>query len=234
MGNLDNLYNSVSMLINLLILYFNNELAPYEIPLFRGAIIQTLDSKSLLSHNHDGDGFRYAYPLIQYKRLDGKAAILCINKGIEDVGELLTSPTFSLKLRSREVEAHINNIVPQTFDVRVSDEMFTYHIENWCPFNENNWRQYNELQGLVERTTFLEHILIGNILSFAKGIGWHINQEVKCKILSISRIRPRNIKGVSMACLDVKVQSNAIIPNYIGLGKHASISYGVIKREGNK
>lgn len=218
------------MLVNTLTLFFENELAPYEVPLFRGAIIHSLEHKLLLFHNHDGDGFRYAYPLIQYKRLEGKAAIMCIKKGVDDAKELLSSPTFPLQMRSRKMEARITAVIPQTFDIHVDTKMHTYRMDYWCALNETNWHRYNEMEGLAERITFLESILTGNILSFAKGIGWHIGQEVKCKILSFDHIHPRNIKGVNMACLGVDFQCNVSLPDHIGLGKHVSINFGVLRR----
>lgn len=219
------------MQINTLTLSFDNVLAPYEIPLFRGAIIHSLDCKRLLFHNHEGEGFRYAYPLIQYKRLDGKAAIVCINQGTEDIAELLSSPVFTLKIGTRETEMHISDIAPQTYNVDVGDSMTTYHIDNWCALNEKNWQRYNDIEGLAERILFLEHILTGNILSFAKGIGWHIEKEIKCKILSLDNVKPRNIKGVKMVCLDADFQSNVWLPEHIGLGKHVSINFGTLSRK---
>lgn len=100
------------MNIDILTLTFDYDLVPYEIPLFRGAIIHSLEHKSLLFHNHEGERFRYAYPLIQYKRLEGKASILCINKGVEYVEDLLALPSFSLKLKNRIIETHIINAAP--------------------------------------------------------------------------------------------------------------------------
>ena len=55
--------------INILTIQFANEISQHEVPLFRGAINYSLDNHSILFHNHDGDGLRYAYPLIQYKQI---------------------------------------------------------------------------------------------------------------------------------------------------------------------
>ena len=46
---------------------FDTEIAPYEIPAFRGAIASKVGRDSVLYHNHlDDKTFRYGYPLIQY------------------------------------------------------------------------------------------------------------------------------------------------------------------------
>lgn len=57
-----------------LILQFTNELTQNDIPKFRGAVIASLKEKNILYHNHIEDNFRYAYPLIQYKRIHQKVS----------------------------------------------------------------------------------------------------------------------------------------------------------------
>ena len=68
-----------------LIVRFENELAPYEVPAFRGAILAQVPKKLVLFHNHTDDGFRYHYPLIQYKRIKGRAAIVCVGEGTNEI-----------------------------------------------------------------------------------------------------------------------------------------------------
>ena len=68
------------MITEVLVIYFENEITPQEIPLFRGAIINSIDSDSLLFHNHTELGVRYGYPLIQYKSIAGRAVIVWIGR----------------------------------------------------------------------------------------------------------------------------------------------------------
>ena len=65
------------------------EIHQHEVTLFRGAVIKSLgEHPNLYFHNHlEGDKFRYAYPLIQYKRLGGKAAIVCVEDGVDIIGQ---------------------------------------------------------------------------------------------------------------------------------------------------
>lgn len=59
--------------IKTLIIIFDYKLKINEIPLFRGAIIDSTQNDNNLFHNHlDDSKYRYAYPLIQYKRIGGK------------------------------------------------------------------------------------------------------------------------------------------------------------------
>ena len=61
--------------VRILDVSFENEIRSWEVPVFRGAIIATAGRDHTLFHNHKDEGFRYAYPLIQYKRID-KSLIL--------------------------------------------------------------------------------------------------------------------------------------------------------------
>ena len=64
--------------IRTLTVTFDTDISYKEIPLFRGAVLKSMgDKANLLYHNHTGaETFRYSYPLIQYKRLGGKASIV--------------------------------------------------------------------------------------------------------------------------------------------------------------
>lgn len=68
--------------IKILCVRFRNELRPFEIEMFRGAVLDKLqETASVLFHNHVGDGFRYSYPLIQYKCLGGRRLSSVWKKG---------------------------------------------------------------------------------------------------------------------------------------------------------
>ena len=72
--------------VKTLILKFENEIERYEISFFRGAVIAAVGKEEdVLFHNHEGDNYRYSYPLIQYKRIHGCAAIVCVNEGTETI-----------------------------------------------------------------------------------------------------------------------------------------------------
>jgi hypothetical protein len=49
---------------------FDAKIAPSEVQYLRGNMIKMSDYSPLF-HNHSAEGYRYAYPLIQYKRING-------------------------------------------------------------------------------------------------------------------------------------------------------------------
>ena len=220
--------------VQLLFILFKTPVTEREISSFRGAVIHSLQNNSLLFHNHDGEGFRYAYPLIQYKSIKGNAALVCINQGAKDVNDFFDSNTSVLNLRNHKVELKIDEVMPIVHHVHISEQMIPYRLKKWIPLNSDNYEEYRKLDSMVERIYFLEKVLTGNILSFAKGVGVRFAEQVKCTITDISSTYQTKVKRVPMQCFDIHFKSNVSLPNFIGLGKHASINFGVVTQEGIK
>lgn len=215
--------------IKYLTLKFNNKIAHHELPLLRGAINESLqDKSSVLFHNHEGDGFRYAYPLIQYKCINQQASLVCINEGTEAVGLLLMQGNFVCRLGENEVELEIDAVKAGQALLQIWDSAFAYHLRKWLPLNQDNYEEFQQLEGIAEKCSFLERILIGNILSMGKGLGVHFEKEITCKITQLSEPRLMKLKGIKMMAFDVEFKSNVSLPDYFGLGKGASLGFGMV------
>jgi len=95
----------------ILILKFENPIDQKEISLFRCAVIQVISrAVNVLFHSHQADNYRYSYPLIQYKRINGYAAIVCINEGTEAIGQFFSKCNFSFQLGNRFFEMKVDSI----------------------------------------------------------------------------------------------------------------------------
>lgn len=216
----------------ILILRFNNTLYQNELPYFRGAINELLkDKNDVLFHNHEGDSFRYSYPLIQYKRINNKAAMVCLQKGTEAVGLLLLQPELNCKLGTKDYVLEIESVKASNFTIQTWESNFSYRLRKWLPLNQENYIEYQKLEGIAEKSLFFERILIGNILSFAKGLDIRFENEVICKIISIDEPHLITYKNVKLMSFDIEFKSNVSIPDYIGLGKGASLGFGMITRK---
>jgi hypothetical protein len=220
----------------LLLIRFQNSLLSHEIEQFRGAVISNLKDKDILFHNHlpEGEGFRYGYPLIQYKRINRKAAILCIGIGTEAIGKLFSDIDMELKLNDREVKFLIDNVKAYQQRIQIWESKFNYHIRKWLALNQENYEKYNGLEGLGEKILFLENILKGNILSFAKGLNIFLDKQVECTITQLSEPSLTRYKGVKMTMFDAEFTTNVSIPDYVGLGKGVSLGYGTTVKAINK
>ena len=80
------------MILKTLTIKFGAEIKQNEVPLLRGAIINMAPHSSILMHNHiDDSKFRYSYPLVQYKIINHKAAIISLGDGIDAIGEFFSN-----------------------------------------------------------------------------------------------------------------------------------------------
>lgn len=218
----------------LLIIRFENNILFREIPAFRGAIISKVPENIVLFHNHVGDGLRYRYPLIQYKRINGKAAIFCIGDGTEAIGNFFAGADFNLNIGQRQERFSIESLRAEQWLVQTWDNEFFYTIRKWLPFNSKNYREFSSLEGIVEKTAMLEKLLVGNILSMCTGLNVHIEKEITCKITEILDEKIILFKGVKMQSFDVAFKTNIYLHDYISLGKGVSHGFGMVKQLNNK
>lgn len=216
--------------IRTLILKFDLPLRQHEIPKFRGAVANIEENRQdILYHGHDGEELRYAYPLIQYKTINGRAAIVGIADGTSSL-EQMTSPfTRTIKLGEAERTITLCESLACSTAMDYVAEPVHYLITNWTPLNKENYASYSATSDMVERLELLKRMLVGNILSFAKGIGLHIESELKIGIVSLKEQRAITYKGQKMLTFNAEFTSNLRLPQFIGLGKGASAGHGVVR-----
>lgn len=217
--------------IRILTIKFNNFIKREELPFFRGAIIKSIDPEnSTLFHNHDGNKLLYKYPIVQYKRINQKAAIVCIEEGTDAIGYFFNNKSMICNIGNREVCLELDTIKADQVTIQIWETLFTYRIRKWIPFNKDNYNDFLKLEGITEKSNFLEKILIGNILTFAKGINYTVEKEIIVKIIQIDEPKSIIYKDVKLMCFDLIFKTNLSLPNYIGLGKGVSLNNGVITK----
>lgn len=219
------------MNISILTIHFKNELKPFDVQHFRGAVINSLTKKYILFHNHLNNSLRYGYPLIQYKSIGNKAAIVCIGDGTEEIWHLFEDANFNMRIGQRSVQMAVDIIKQDSFSVNITDDKaYVYRITHWLPLNEDNYKVYTQTDSITSRITLLEKLLTGNILSMLKGFGIHADSKITTCILDISPPCPTFYKKVRLMMFDATFRTNVIIPDYIGLGRHTSVGYGIINQ----
>ena len=215
------------------IIQFANEISSKEILQFRGAVIASLNQKDILFHNHQNDKLRYSYPLIQYKRIHRKAAIVCVGEGTKSIHELFVSNSFLFQIGNKEEKMLIESAKTNVTDMSLLDTPKSYRIFNWLPLNSENYRQYQTIENFSEKATFLEAKLVGNLLSFLKGVGIIIEEDLKVSITNLTAQRIATYKNVKLMAFDIEFKTNLNIPQYIGIGKNASVGFGIVTRKTN-
>lgn len=171
----------------------------------------------------------YKYPTIQYKIHDSKAIILGIG---EDAISLLRK----VILNTEELKLNDNTYILREINARYADADFglmsngkTYRyrfISPWLALNEKNYEKYTKAT-LAERRALLISILIGNLLSISKNLGYEVPDTIRVEI----ELHPFKVfyKNVPLIGFKGLFESNFLIPNYIGVGKAVSHGFGTVK-----
>lgn len=215
--------------VSSLIIQYANEIGFQDVPLFRGAVIASMEKKNVLLHNHEDDRLRYSYPLIQYKCIHKKAAVMAIGKGVEVISLILTANNFNYKIGHEQIEMKIESVNAFENEILLSDGIFyQYRLHNWLPLNSENYKKYQNSGNMVERVMMLERVLTGNILSLLKGLGIYLEEKLEINITDIKGQHIVIYKDVGRMAFDIEFKANIILPQYIGIGKSASVGYGML------
>jgi len=202
-----------------------------ELSQFRGAVIETTRRNNDLYHNHSDEGVIYRYPAIQYKKISGKAALVCYEKGTEAIHDFFSNTDWKLRIGQRQEEVRVLEVKARQFNVGVWENWFDYHLLNWMPLNQDNYKRYQQAESYAEKMAILESILLGNLLTFCEGMGFRPNKEVKAVITHVKRDKIASYRGQIMQTFDLTFRSNLSVPDYAALGKGASVGFGLVRRK---
>lgn len=211
---------------------FNHQLHSRDIPKFRAAVIEKTERVSSLFHNHISDTkVMYRYPLIQYKITEDKASILCLQSGTDDIHHLLTQSEMDLRIGTTTHSFEIEDVDLHFEEVSLSSSPNTYKLSNWLALNQKHFADWRAVENdETAQIKMLNRILLGNILSFAKGIEWWIEGTVEVEIVKINRIQKVQFKNNDVLAFSVEFQTNVSLPDFLGLGKGVSVGMGVVEK----
>lgn len=174
---------------------------------------------------------RYSYPLVQYKCLNGQAALLCVGDGCEAAWDFFYGAHFDLTLGHREIHLCVEDILRRDTQISLTEEnTCRYHASWYLPFNSDNLNRYNTAIGLSDQISILESILKGNILSMLKGCGVQLDGRIILSITFLSTPYPVTFKGLRLLSFECEFSTNISLPPHIGIGRHVSIGFGTLYR----
>jgi Cas6b C-terminal domain/Cas6b N-terminal domain len=220
--------------VKYLTIQFKNAISLSELPKFRGAVIACAGQENQLFHNHEAEGgFRYSYPLIQYKRIGQNAGLVCLEEGVHEVHAFFQGRPQSLMLGDREIKPEVEHLQMKEVTLQAWDKMFTFRLSNWLALKPEFYAEYQKMTDENDRLRFLTTILRGNLLSMAKGLGWFIDREVKVNILQISQMRLMTYKNTRLSAFDLRFETNVWVPNFVGVGKGSALGFGMVEEVRN-
>ena len=100
-------------------------------------------------------------------------------------------------------------------------------ITPWLALNQNNIKKYTAAD-LIEKEEILKRVLIGNILSFSKGMDYTVDETIKVK-LDLNQIDVK-FKQKEMLAFIGEFFINFEIPDNFAIGKGISRGFGTVKK----
>jgi len=221
--------------LRLLTITFDAEIPLHLLSAFRGAVIEKVGWKHEHFHNHnnqpDADSqYHYRYPLVQYKSIRRKAALLFVDAGVDEAQHFFSQPDWSLTFGGEQHQMGIEQLIVKQYELKVTDHSITYRIRRFLPFNQRNYEAYQQLDDLKAQVEFLEKILVGNIHAFANGVDWRVEGWIDLAVTDIERTYSLRHKQVKRYAFDLCFRANILLPPFIGLGKGVSHGFGVTKK----
>ncbi len=199
----------------------------------RGFLGKLYPGEVMIHHHENNKQTLYTYPLIQCKVIDGFPLVVGIDDGMELVQNLfiklerleLGNKTYTVMDR----KAIFNGSGLKMLDIRVKYSFLT----PWLALNERNYQLYQRTGSAFRRKKQLENILVANIISMSKGIGYTVPDIIEAEILRYREVYT-SLKGNPMLGFIGEFAVNFKIPDYLGLGKSVSRGFGTIKKIGQE
>lgn len=193
----------------------------------RGYFGTLFQEYSPLLHNHLESGeSAYRYPLVQYKVLDHVPTLVGLNEGADLLISLFLKIK-ELRINGQVFEVFQKNIESKVIEIGLSDDLYAYRFQTlWMALNQQNFVEFLE-EDDAQRAKHLKSILIGNILSFYKAMELHVMGNVMVN-LKIKNERETLFKNKAMLAFEAEFVTNAILPEFVGLGKSVARGFGSI------
>ncbi len=212
---------------------FDAEIQEREVPLFRGAVAGKVGAEPVLFHNHLPDGsLRHAYPLIQYKRLGKRPSILCFAEGVDQIHHYFSQSNWDLQLGNRHVSMRIDRLNLVNYSMKILESPKAYQIKDWIALNQEDYKEFQKLEGIIAQVQFLESRLWKALSYFAKGVGFpQAEHSLRVIIDDLPYRRVVTLHKQKVSAFDVSFRTNLSIPDYTGVGKGVVVGMGVVSRE---
>ena len=195
----------------------------------RGFFAERFGEYTLIHQHLDNEKLLYKIPLIQYKILDGKPFVLGINDGADILQKIYEDIDY-LKIGSSEYNIKEKIIVLRTDYFGISDTGISYtFLTPWLALNEKNYEKYQKLGTWAKKKELLEKVLVGNIISMSKGLGYTVPEPIQANIIKLKEVNTK-LKGTPMLGFLGQFLVNFEIPDYWGIGKSVSRGFGTVKR----
>jgi hypothetical protein len=150
--------------------------------------------------------------------------------GIENYAPILQEKSLKIdNLIFPTGETRIKNVSSKISSFEIDHKIESYEfLTPWIALNQENYLDFEKLDE-KERKIKLEKILIGNILSFLKGVNCFIDWKLEVKLGEIKTVKVKVHRNEFVGFL-CEFEANISLPELIGVGKSVSKGFGTIGR----
>ncbi|RCX16265.1 hypothetical protein DFR58_1118 [Anaerobacterium chartisolvens] len=215
----------------LLIELGEDRISPRDVPKLRGYIAGKFPEFTELHNHTESNGFKYGYPMIQYKTLQGVPVVIGINEYAERLVEALYNID-EVDVGGRLIKVFEKAYKIKSYDLGSREGLGLYRfISPWMALNQENHRRYAGMSE-QDRQELLKRILTGNILSMSKSLSYRVDTPINVLI----KLEPVNVnfKSRQMLAFKGEFMTNFLIPDYLGIGKSVSRGFGTVLRAGEQ
>ena len=191
----------------------------------RGFFATSFNEHALL-HQHVTDRLIYKYPLIQYKMLQGSPLILGINEGADVLKEIYDKFD-EITLGESKYHVMERGVCIKSEEFGCTEEIHSYRFATpWLALSQDNYARFQNASR-EERRELLRKILVGNILSASKGLGYVAKEHIR---LEVGRMQDEIclLKGTKVTGIRGEFTATFAIPDFMGLGKSVSRGFGAV------
>ena len=211
-----------------IILYCKRPLRNVETPQLRGFFGNLYRNRAEF-HHHGNMGLLYQHPLIQYKTISGTGRIMGLEKGAFLL-QAVAMPN-AIDLYRERMEVLESKRTTEQVPIGTTKKSQAYRfITPWLALNEINYKRFNSTKRITDRENILNRILVGNILSLCKSIGFSVEDRLiaSVRLEDTKQIEIKN--NVKLLGIIGTFTVNFALPNWWGIGKQSARGFGTVQR----
>ncbi|MCI0493530.1 hypothetical protein L0Z72_00875 [candidate division KSB1 bacterium] len=199
-----------------------------DVPKLRGYFASKFPEYIELHHHIEAKKYVYSYPLVQYKVIDDKPTIVGIGDGAEILKQIYNQVN-EMTIGDVTIPIHEKKIVVNEADFGLTEELHFYRfLSPWLGLNQKNYKLFQENSDPEFRFDLLNRVLIGNMISLSKALGYTVPGRIL--VSADTRLRLIKLKGVDMSGFTGFFAANFLLPDFIGIGKSVSRGFGTVQQ----
>ncbi len=199
-----------------------------DVPKIRGFFASKFPEYIELHHHIEAKKYVYSYPLVQYKVIDYKPTIVGIGEGAEILKQIYHQVN-EMTIGELTIPIHEKHIVVHEADFGLTEELKIYRfLSPWLGLNQKNYQFYQDNPDPAVRFDLLNRVLIGNMISLSKALGYTVPGRIL--VSADTRLRLTKLKGLELSGFSGFFATNFLIPDLLGLGKSVSRGFGTVQQ----